>query len=76
MCLKERRRREGVLLNSGCEQILNCLLGELERKIDVERRNYLCRECAEKLKNYKEKKEELLSLLRESFPYINSVIKS
>ena len=67
----EAKKRRRILSNSGCEQILNCLLGELEREIDVERRNYLCRQCAEKLKNYKEKKEELLSLLRESFPAVS-----
>ena len=67
----EAKKRRRILSNSGWEQILNCLLGELEREIDVERRNYLCRQCAEKLKNYKEKKEELLSLLRESFPAVS-----
>ena len=65
----EAKKRRQILSNSGCEQILNCLLGELEREIYVERRNYLCRHCAEKLKNYK--KEELLSLLRESFPAVS-----
>ena len=48
-----KKRRRILSMNNGCEHILNCLLGE--------RRNYLCRQCAAKLKNYKEKKEELLS---------------
>ena len=60
----EEKKRRRVILCGECEQILSCLLAELERETDVERRHYLYRVCAE-LKHYKEKKGELLSLLRE-----------
>ena len=60
---EEKKKRRRILSNSGCEDILNCLLGKLEKEIDVERRNYLCRQCADKSK----KRKRSFSLLRESF---------
>ena len=50
----------------GCQEIIISLITELEFELDVERINYLCRKCTGKLKNFEEKKEELLSLLKNS----------
>ena len=55
-----------ILVKSGCREIIISLITELEFELDVERINYLCRKCAEKVKKFEEKKEELLSLLKNS----------
>ena len=62
----EEKKRKRILLKSGCQEIIISLITELEFELDVERINYLCRKCTEKLKNFEEKKEELLSLLKNS----------
>ena len=51
----EVKKRRRILSNSGCEHILKYLLGESEREIDVERRNYLCRQCAAKFEELQRK---------------------
>ena len=62
----EKKKRRRILLKSGCQEIIISLITELELELDVERINYLCRKCTEKFKNFEEKKEELLSLLKNS----------
>lgn len=59
----EGKKRRRILSNSGFLEILSSLLTELEIELDMERSNYLCRKCTEKLKHFKEKKEEILCLL-------------
>ncbi len=62
----EEKKRRRILSKSGYQNVLISLIAELDVELDVEKLNYLCRKCAEKLKKLKEKKEELLSLLRRS----------
>ena len=62
----EENKRRRILWKCGCQEIIISLITEFEFELDVERINYWCRKCAEKLKKFEEKKEELLSLLRNS----------